>query len=190
MSDERFAFRAFDVLTDAGVRRPRCFVDKDGQPKNCCSNCHKCVFHTDRVADYDRIVPRRLRVCPICSVMRYCSRICQVQHWPKHKTACRDLYRAGVAVRDSLLAGGPRNLQAIRTALWRVLAEGSTEAYLSIACRGWRKPISTNTPAPSTYYYYAPAVSSSSDPQNATQLPTLELLTLDPSAGGWGERNN
>jgi len=44
--------------------------------------CWYCGQKRERVA---------LSVCSRCMVMQYCSRECQVAHWPKHKVDCGNL---------------------------------------------------------------------------------------------------
>lgn len=47
--------------------------------------CYGCVKETERV---------ELSVCSRCMVMQYCSRKCQVAHWPQHKVECDQFVEA------------------------------------------------------------------------------------------------
>lgn len=46
-------------------------------------SCHKCFKTCEDLS-------RKLRVCSKCKFAKYCSRECQVAHWPMYKEECKE----------------------------------------------------------------------------------------------------
>lgn len=60
------------------------YVFGEGKPLKFCHWPH-CPLGQSEAA----FAHRKMRVCGKCTVVRYCSRECQEQHWPFHKARCR-----------------------------------------------------------------------------------------------------
>ena len=72
-----FTNKNFETSLKADYKESR-MVEKDHA---ICTNCGKSRGD----------LGRRLRVCSKCECVKYCSRECQVKHWPIHKKQCKEI---------------------------------------------------------------------------------------------------
>jgi len=55
--------------------------NKEHIPPDICANCANCGKGEES--------SNSLKTCTACKLVKYCSRDCQVAHWPQHKKECK-----------------------------------------------------------------------------------------------------
>jgi len=75
------------------VRKLAKFFSKR-QPCHCLDDLAKTAPRTAKCIGCDKSAESTsLMACSACGIVKYCSKECQVQDWPKHKIMCKDMQK-------------------------------------------------------------------------------------------------